>query len=72
LAAAALLVYLGVMYCRLVGDFFALTPLTLPQWSRVLILAGGAYLLLRFSDFIGWLATLRRSVAGDDASTEHR
>ncbi|MGH7227125.1 MAG: HAD-IC family P-type ATPase, partial [Gemmataceae bacterium] len=52
LAAAALLVYLGVMYCRPVGSFFALAPLTLSQWSRVLMLVGGAYLLLRMSDFL--------------------
>ncbi|HTU92253.1 MAG TPA: HAD-IC family P-type ATPase, partial [Gemmataceae bacterium] len=48
--AAALLVYLAVMYWRLVGGFFALTPLTLAQWGSVLLIACGSYLLLRLSD----------------------
>jgi len=52
LAAAAFLLYLGALYCRPVGSFFALTPLTLPQWIRVLIIVGGAYLVLRLSDCI--------------------
>jgi cation-transporting P-type ATPase E len=52
LAAAAFLFYLAMLYCRPVGSVFKLTPLTPPQWSRVLLLAGGAYLLLRLSDFL--------------------
>lgn len=50
LAAAALLVYLGVMYCRPIGGFFALTPLTVTQWVIVATSAGGCYLVLRGSD----------------------
>jgi cation-transporting ATPase E len=47
LAAAALLVYLAVMYWPPTSDFFALTPLTWIQWGRVLAIAGGAYLVLK-------------------------
>ncbi len=49
-AAAALPLYLAVMYWRLVGDFFELTPLTLGQWGSVLMIACTSYLLLRLSD----------------------
>ena len=50
LAAAALLVYLAVMYVRPAGEFFALTPLTWAQWAILSLFAGGAYLVLRRSD----------------------
>ncbi len=50
LASVALLVYLGVLYCRPVGGFFALTSLTLGQWGRLLLITGVAYLILRLSD----------------------
>jgi cation-transporting P-type ATPase E len=49
--AAALPLYLVVMYWQLVGGFFALTPLTLGQWATVLLTACGSYLLLLVSDF---------------------
>jgi cation-transporting ATPase E len=49
--AAALPLYLAVMYWRLVGGFFALTPLTLGQWATVLLTACGSYPLLLLSDF---------------------
>jgi cation-transporting P-type ATPase E len=52
LTAAALLVYVVVMYCRPIGGFFALTPLTLPQWSLVLSIACGCYLVLWGSDLL--------------------
>ncbi len=55
LATAALLVYLAVMYCRPVGAWFELTPLTLLQWGWVLVIGGGACLLMWRSD--RWLAT---------------
>ncbi len=58
LAAATLLVYLGVLYGQPVGNFFALTPLTLGQWVRVVLIVCGAYLVLRLSD------GLRRSGPG--------
>jgi cation-transporting ATPase E len=50
LAAAGLLLYLGAMYWRLVGDFFELTPLTPIQWLPVLGIAAAAYVVLRLSD----------------------
>ncbi|MHB1422518.1 MAG: HAD-IC family P-type ATPase [Gemmataceae bacterium] len=50
LVAAALVVYLGVMYYRPVGGLFYLTPLTLPQWAAVLSIACGSYLVLLLSD----------------------
>jgi cation-transporting ATPase E len=50
LAVAALAVYLLVLYCRPVGEWFSLTPLTLAQWGWVLAIAGGAYGMLRLSD----------------------
>jgi cation-transporting ATPase E len=50
LAAAALLVYLAVMYVRPAGEFFALTPLTWMQWAILMLFAAGAYLVLRLSD----------------------
>ncbi len=51
--AATLPLYLAVMYWRLVGGFFVLTPLTLGQWATVLLTACGSYLLLLLSDFWG-------------------
>ena len=50
LAAAALLVYLAVMYVRPAGEFFALTPLTWMQWRILALFAAGACLVLRLSD----------------------
>ncbi len=50
LAAVALAIYLGSMYCPPLGEFFKLTPLSFHQWGRVLPLAAGAYLSLRLSD----------------------
>jgi cation-transporting ATPase E len=50
LAAAALLVYLVVLYWHPVGGFFDLTPLSPWQWGKLLAVAGGAYLVLRLSD----------------------
>jgi uncharacterized RDD family membrane protein YckC len=50
LAAAALPVYLTVMYWPLTADFFALTQLSLSQWGGVLPIVGGAYLVLWLSD----------------------
>jgi cation-transporting ATPase E len=50
LAVTALAIYLGSMYCPLVGKFFELTPLSFHQWGRLLPLAAGAYLSLRLSD----------------------
>jgi len=50
--AAALPLYLAVMYWRLVGDFFALTPLTLGQWATVLSICCGSYLMLLLSDSV--------------------
>jgi cation-transporting ATPase E len=50
LTAAALLVYLAVMYVRPAGDFFALTTLTWMQWAILMLFAAGAYLVLRLSD----------------------
>ena len=52
LAAAALLLYLAVMYWPLVGEFFALTPLTPGQWGTVLSIACGSSLLLLLSDYV--------------------
>jgi cation-transporting ATPase E len=52
LAAAALFVYLAILYWPLTGDFFKLTPLTLRQWGRLLAIACGAYLVLRLSDVL--------------------
>jgi cation-transporting P-type ATPase E len=49
-AAAALPIYLIVMYWRFVGGFFALAPLTLGQWAIVLLVACGSYLMLLRSD----------------------
>jgi cation-transporting ATPase E len=54
LAAAALALYLAILYCRPVGAFFVLSPLTLGQWGRLLPFICGAYFLLRLSDvFLG-------------------
>ncbi len=50
LAAIALLVYLVVLYWRPVGEWFDLTALTWTQWSWVLAIACGAYVMLRLSD----------------------
>jgi cation-transporting ATPase E len=50
LAAAALLAYGAVMYCRPVGGFFALTPLGPTQWATVLSIAGGSSLVLLLID----------------------
>jgi hypothetical protein len=50
LIAAALLIYLLIMYWRPVGGFFDLTPLTALQWGRVLPVACGAYFALWLSD----------------------
>jgi cation-transporting ATPase E len=52
LAAAALLIYLAIMYWGPVGGFFDLTPLTALQWVRVLPVACGAYLALWLSDVL--------------------
>jgi cation-transporting ATPase E len=49
-AAAALPLYLVVMYWRLVGGFFSLTPLTLGQWATVSLIACSSYLTLLLSD----------------------
>jgi hypothetical protein len=49
LAAAALLVYLAVMYWPPTGDFFKLTPLLWWQWGRVLAVAAGAVVVLMLS-----------------------
>ncbi|HEY7326348.1 MAG TPA: HAD-IC family P-type ATPase [Gemmataceae bacterium] len=49
-AAVAMPMYLVVMYWRLAGGFFALTPLTLSQWAVVLLIAGGSCLLLWLAD----------------------
>jgi cation-transporting P-type ATPase E len=51
-AAAALPLYLAVMYWRTVGGFLALTPLTLGQWATVLSIACGSFLLLLLSDSV--------------------
>jgi cation-transporting ATPase E len=48
--AAALPLYLAVMYWQPVGGFFALTPLTLGQWAAVLPIACGSCLILGFAD----------------------
>lgn len=48
--AVALVLYLAVMYWRPVGGFFALTPLTLPQWAILVSIACGSHLVLRLSD----------------------
>jgi len=50
LTAAALLVYLVVLYWRPVGAWFDLTPLTARQWVKMLVVACGAYLVLWMSD----------------------
>jgi cation-transporting ATPase E len=50
LAVVALLSYLVVLYCRPIGDFFDLTPLSLSQWGRLLPIVCGAYVALRLSD----------------------
>jgi len=50
--AAALPMYLVVMYWRPVGDFFALTRLTLSQWLLLLPIALGSFFLLWVSDAI--------------------
>jgi len=47
---AVLLLYPALMYWRLVGDFFALTPLSLVQWGMVFAIAGGSNFLLRIAD----------------------
>jgi cation-transporting ATPase E len=49
-AAAALPIYLVVMYWRPVGEFFALTPLMRLQWTTLLSIALGSVLVLRLSD----------------------
>jgi cation-transporting ATPase E len=51
--AAALPLYLAVMYWRPVGNFFALTPLSWSQWGVVLPIVSGAY-------FVLWLSRSRR------------
>jgi cation-transporting ATPase E len=48
--AAALPLYLIVMYWQPVGSFFALTPLTLEQWAAVLWIVCGSCLILWFAD----------------------
>jgi cation-transporting ATPase E len=59
-AAVALLLYPAVMYWRLVGGFFALTPLSLGEWAIVLAIAGGSEFLLRSAD--AYIHRPRRSV----------
>jgi cation-transporting ATPase E len=56
LTVAALLVYLAVMYCRPIGGFFALVPLTVTQWVIVVASSGGCYLVLWLSDV--WCRTI--------------
>jgi hypothetical protein len=55
LTAAALLVYVAVMYCRPIGGFFALVPLTMSQWAIVALSAGACYIVLWLSD--AWCST---------------
>jgi cation-transporting ATPase E len=50
LAAAAVLVYLAVMYSRPSAYFFELTPLSVRQWLWVLAFVVPAYLLLLLTD----------------------
>ncbi len=59
-AAAVLLLYPAVMYWRLIGDFFALTPLSLGQWAIVLAIASGSEFLLRLAE--AYIHRPRRSV----------
>jgi cation-transporting ATPase E len=59
-AGAVLLLYPAVMYWRLVGGFFALTPLSQGQWAIVLVIAGGCVFLLRLAD--AHIHRTRRSV----------
>jgi cation-transporting ATPase E len=49
-AAIMIPLYVEVMYWRPVGDFFALTPLTMGQWAKVLSIACGSCLLLWLVD----------------------
>jgi len=50
LTAAALLIYLLVMYWPAVGGFFDLIPLTLLQWGKLSPIICGTYGVLRLSD----------------------
>jgi cation-transporting ATPase E len=50
LAAAAMLVYLVVLYWWPVRDFFKLAPLSLRQWGMLLSITGGVYVVLRLAD----------------------
>jgi hypothetical protein len=50
LAAAAVAVYLAVMYWRPAAYFFELAPLSVRQWLWVLAFVAPAYLLLLLSD----------------------
>jgi cation-transporting ATPase E len=50
LAAAALLVYLTVLYCGPLAEFFELTPLSWRQWRWLLTIAAGAYGVMGLGD----------------------
>jgi cation-transporting ATPase E len=58
-AAAAVPMYLLVLYWPLAANFFELTPLAISQWTRVLLVVAPAFVLTLVSD---WL--LRPRAAG--------
>jgi cation-transporting ATPase E len=52
LAAAAVPLYLLVLYWPLTADFFELTPLSAGQWARVLLVVVPAFLVTLASDWL--------------------
>jgi cation-transporting ATPase E len=52
LAPAAVPAYLAAMYVPALAYFFELQPLTTGEWGQVLLVAGPAYGVLAFSDWI--------------------
>ncbi len=45
-----MLVYLVVLYGQPFDNYFALTPLSLSQWVRLVLITGGANVVLWLSD----------------------
>jgi cation-transporting ATPase E len=58
-AALALPAFLVVMYVPISGSYFALTPLSLTQWGRVLAVAAPAGLVGWVAEWLPWRAARR-------------
>lgn len=47
-------IYAGFMYWPLSADFFRLTPLSLTEWAKVLLVAFPAFVVSRLAELIPW------------------